>query len=68
MKIKFEFRRNEDHFCLLPHDANTKFVIDLEDVRMSYKRYNPSNMVQKWFDNKLRTKKVVTLPIDIFFL
>ena len=64
MKIEFEFRRTEDEFCLLSHDEKTKYIINLSNVRMSYKRYNASNLVQKWFDNRINKELAARLPID----
>ena len=42
IKISFQFDRSTDEFCLLTHDDSTKFIIELDDIRMSGKRYKPA--------------------------
>ena len=46
IKISFEFDRSEDKFCLLTHDDSTNYIIELDDIRMSSKRYKPANVIR----------------------
>ena len=64
VKLVFEFNRNEDNFCLLSNDEVTKFTIELDDMRMSSKRYKPAKAIRDFYTNQLKMKKNPTLPID----
>ena len=64
VKLVFEFHRNEDNFCLLSHDESTQFTIELDDMRLSSKRYKPAKAFRDFYANQLRLKRNPTLPID----
>ena len=64
IKLVFEFNRNEDSFCLLSHDKTTQYNIELDDMRMSSKRYKPAKTYRDFYANQLKLKRNPTLPID----
>ena len=64
IKICFQFDRSSDKFCLLSHDDSTNFIIELDDIRMSAKRYKPEKVFRDFYDNQLKLKQNPTLPID----
>ena len=63
-KFEFQYDRMDDEFCLLSHDTTTKFAIQLDDMRMSFKRYTPSRSVFGYINNEMRRGRTPTLPID----
>ena len=63
-KFEIQYERMADEFCLLSHDAATKFAIVLDDMRMSFKRYTPSRSVSEYINNEMRRGQIPTLPID----
>ena len=64
VKLVFEFERNNDEFCLLSHDTDKNYFIELDDMRMSSKRYRPEKKTRDFYANQLRMKRNPTLPID----
>ena len=54
VNLVFEFYRNDDNFCLLSHDTTTQYVIELDDVRLSCKRYKPSKTYLDFYANQLK--------------
>ena len=64
IKICFQFDRSSDQFCLLSHDDSTNFIIELDDIRMSAKRYKPEKIFRDLYDNQLKLKQNPTLAID----
>ena len=63
-KFEFQYERMNDNFCLLSADKTTKYAIQLDDMRMSFKRYAPSIIVQHEYLSNLKQQKTPTLPID----
>ena len=61
----FKFNRSDDNFCLLSHDKATTFVIELDDMRLSCKRYKPSKTYHDFHANQLKLGQNSTLPFDI---
>ena len=59
IKISFQFDRSSDEFCLLTHDDSTNFIIELDDIRMSAKRYKPDKVFRDFNDNQLKLKKIL---------
>ena len=44
IKISFQLDRSSDEFCLLTDDDSANFIIELDDIRMSAKRYIPDKV------------------------
>ena len=63
-KFEFQYERMDDEFCLISADKVTKYAIQLEDMRMSFKRYTPSLKVYEEYLSKINNGKTPTLPID----
>ena len=63
-KFEFQYERMDDNFCLLSADKTNKFAIQLDDMRMSFKRYAPSIKVHHEYLSNLKQQKTPTLPID----
>ena len=63
-KFEFQYERMDDNFCLLSADKTTKYAIQLDDMRMSFKRYAPSINVYREYISNLKQQKKPTLPID----
>jgi len=64
IKLVFEFNRSDDSFCLLSHDATKVFAIELDDMRMSSKRYKPAKAFRDFYANQIKLKRTPTLAID----
>ena len=64
VKLVFELERTSDEFCLLSNDEDTKYIIELDDLKMSSKRYKPEKRFRDFYANQLRLKRNPTLPID----
>ena len=54
IKISFQFDRSSDEFCPLTHDVRANFIIELDDIRMSVKRYKPDKVFRDFYDNQLK--------------
>ena len=49
VKLVFEFERTTDMFCLLSNDEDTKFIIELDDLKMSSKRYKQAKRFRDFY-------------------
>ena len=65
IKMQIEFERNPDSFCLLGKEVQNKsYFIDLEDLHMTLKRYEPSDEMKEFYERNLRNGNKARLPID----
>ena len=65
VKIEIEFERNSDAFCLMGSEvADTSYLIEIEDLRLSLKRYLPNDDVRRFYELHIAKGHKARFTID----
>ena len=65
IKIEIELERNSDDFCLMGTEAdNTTYLIEIENLRLSLKRYLPNEDVKRFYEAHIAKGHKARFTID----
>ena len=65
IKLELELQRNSDDFCLMGVENNdATYVIELEDLSLSLKRYLPNDSVRRFYDAHIKKGHKSRFGID----
>ena len=64
IKIEMSFERNSDDFILKYSGERGTYGIELKELELSLNRYEDSQKVRSWYNDKIRSGLHPTIPID----
>ena len=64
VKITITLQRNSDEFCLLSPKTADDYKIELDDLKITLKKYIVSHAIEAMYENALKGEKKALLPMD----